>query len=73
MCDTFQGSFDEHFPLLQFSNNNSYYSSIAMAQFEVLNGGRRTYLIGCFEVGESSFHGAYLIFNTLDNVYFKRN
>ncbi|WMV37848.1 hypothetical protein MTR67_031233 [Solanum verrucosum] len=36
----FKGNWDDHFPLIEFSYNNSYHSSISMAQFDVLYGRR---------------------------------
>ena len=32
----FKGSWDDHLPLIEFSYNNSYHSSIGMAPFEAL-------------------------------------
>ena len=34
----FRGSWDDHLPLIEFSYNNIYNSSIAMAPFEALYG-----------------------------------
>ena len=34
----FKGSWDEHLPFVEFSYNNSYQLSIAMAPFEALYG-----------------------------------
>ena len=36
----FQGSWDQHLPLVEFSYNNSYHSSIEMAPYEALYGKR---------------------------------
>ena len=36
----FKGDWDDHFPLIEFSYNNSYHSSIGMAPFEELYGRR---------------------------------
>jgi len=36
----FKGNWDDHLPLIEFSYNNSYHSSIAMAPFEALYGRR---------------------------------
>ena len=41
-------------PLIEFSYNNSYYSSIGMAHFEALYGRRSRSPVGWFGVGESS-------------------
>ena len=34
----FKGSWEEHFPLVEFSYNNSYQASIQMAPYEALHG-----------------------------------
>ena len=36
----FRGSWDDHFPLIDFSYNNSYHSSIGMVPFDVMYGRR---------------------------------
>lgn len=48
----FNGNRDDHLPLIEFANNNSYHSSIVMAPFDALNGRRCKSLVGCFEVSE---------------------
>ena len=48
----FRGSWDNHMPLIDFSYNNSYYSSIGMAPFEALYGRRCRSPVGLFEVRE---------------------
>ena len=50
----FKGSLDDHLPLIEFSYNNSYHSSIRMAPFEELYVRRCRSPVGWFEVGESS-------------------
>ena len=52
-----EGSLDEYFPLIEFSYNNSYHSSILTAQFESLYIRRCRSPIGWFEVGEPSLFG----------------
>ena len=49
----FQGCMAKPLPLFEFSYNNSYRSTIAMAPFEALCGKMCDYPIGCFEVGDS--------------------
>ena len=49
-----KGNSDKHSPLVEFSYNNSYHSSISMAHYEVLYGSRCKSPMGWFEVGESS-------------------
>ena len=46
----FRGSWDDHLPLIEFSNNNSYHSHIGKASCEALYGRRCRYPIGWFEV-----------------------
>ena len=41
----FKGSWDDHLPLIDFSYNNRYHSSISMAPFEALYGRRCRSLI----------------------------
>ena len=50
----FKGNWDEHLPLVEFSYNNSFRSTISMAPFEALYGRSP---IGGFEVGEFSPFG----------------
>ena len=69
----FKGNRDKHLPLLEFSYNNSYHSSISMAPYEDLYGRRCTSPIGWFEVGESSIFGPDLIYKTLPKDYIIRN
>ena len=42
----FKGSRDDHLPLIEFSYNNNYHSSISMAPFEAHYGRRCRYLLG---------------------------
>ena len=51
----FKGSWDEQLPLVEYSYNNSYHSTISMTHFESLCGRRCRSPIGWYEVGESSF------------------
>ncbi|WMV42149.1 hypothetical protein MTR67_035534 [Solanum verrucosum] len=46
----FKGSWDDHLPLIEFSNNNNFHSSIQMAPYEALYGRRCRSPIGSFEV-----------------------
>ena len=52
-----KGSWDEHLPLVEFSYNNSYHSTISMAPFEDLYGRRCRFPVGLFEVGAFSLLG----------------
>ena len=64
----FKGSWDDHLPLIQFSYNNSYHSSIRMEPFEALYGRRCRSPVGSFEVGESSILGPDIIHEALEKV-----
>ena len=57
----FKWSWDRHLPLVEFSYNNNFHSSISMAPYESLYGRRCKSLIGWFEVGEPSLLGLKLI------------
>ena len=50
----FKGSWDDHLPLIEFSYNNNYYSSIQMAPYKALYEHRCRSPVGWFEVGEAS-------------------
>ena len=48
----YKGNSYDHLPLIEFSYNNSYHSSISMAPFEELHGRRCQTMVGWFEVGQ---------------------
>ena len=58
-----KGSWEEHFPLVEFAYNNSYQASIQMAPYEALYGRSCRSPICWTEVGESSITGPDLIRN----------
>ena len=64
----FKGSWDDHLPLIQFTYNNSFYSSIGMAPFEALYGRKYRSLIGWFEVGEAVVSGPDSVFEAMEKV-----
>ena len=64
----FTGIWNDHLPLIEFSYNNNYHSSIGMAPFEELYGRRCRSPIGWFEVGESSILGPEIIHEALEKV-----
>jgi hypothetical protein len=64
----FGGSWDVHLPLMEFSYNNSYHSSIKAAPFEALYGRKYRTPICWFEVGEGQLTGPELIMTTTDKV-----
>ena len=63
-----KGSWEEHFPLLKFSYNNSYQASIQMAPYEALYGRPCRSPLCWTEVGESSITGPDLIRDTSEKV-----
>ena len=64
----FKGSWEEHLPLVEFSYNNSYQTSIQMTPYEALYGRPCRSSICWTEVGESSIKGPDLIRDTTEKV-----
>ena len=64
----FKGSWEEHFPLVEFAYNNSYQAIIQMAPYEALYGRPCRSPIYWMEVGESSTTGPALIRDTTEKV-----
>ncbi|XP_055960623.1 uncharacterized protein LOC126668412 [Mercurialis annua] len=64
----FQGSWDTHLPLIEFSYNNSYHASIEMAPYEALYGRKCRSPICWEEVGERKLSGAEIIQITSEKV-----
>ncbi|CAN4123902.1 unnamed protein product [Withania somnifera] len=64
----FKGSWDDHFPLIEFSYNNNYHSSIKMAPYEALYGRKCRSPIGWFEVGEIVLLGPDLVQQAMEKV-----
>ena len=56
-----KGSWEEHFPLVEFTYNNNYQASIQMEPYEALYGRSCRSLICWTEVGESSITSPDLI------------
>ena len=63
-----QGSWEEHFPLVEFAYNNGYQASIQMASYEALYGRPCKSPLCWTEVGESSITGPDLIRDTFKKV-----
>ena len=63
-----KGSWEEHFPLVEFAYNNSYHASIQMAPYEALYGMSCRSPLCWTEVGESSITGPDLIKDTSEKV-----
>nr|GEZ94497.1 putative reverse transcriptase domain, ribonuclease H-like domain, aspartic peptidase domain protein [Tanacetum cinerariifolium] len=57
----FGGSWDTHLPLVEFSYNNSYYTSIKCAPFEALYGRKCRSPVIWTEVGESQLVGLEIV------------
>ena len=67
-----KGNWDKHLPLVEFSYNNSFHSSICMAPYEAMHGRRSTSVIEWFEVGEPFLLGPDLIYKTLEKLHIIR-
>ncbi|KAD6454703.1 hypothetical protein E3N88_09409 [Mikania micrantha] len=64
----FGGSWDVHLPLVEFSYNNSYHTSIQCAPFEALYGRKCRSPVYWSEVGENRIIGPELIQETTDKI-----
>ncbi|GKB59993.1 putative reverse transcriptase domain-containing protein, partial [Tanacetum coccineum] len=64
----FGGNWDTHLPLVEFSYNNSYHSSVKCAPFEALYGRKCQTPIAWAEVGESKLFGPDIVQETTDKI-----
>nr|GEW77949.1 putative reverse transcriptase domain-containing protein [Tanacetum cinerariifolium] len=64
----FEGSWDVHLSLVEFSYNNSYHSSVRCAPFEELYGRKCRSLIMWAEVGEGQLIAPELVQETTDKI-----
>src|ERR1044071_2229032 len=64
----FGGSWDEHLPLVEFSYNNSYHSSIQMAPFEMLYGRKCRTPVCWGEVGQRELAPSDLVALTNEKI-----
>ncbi|GKA78568.1 putative reverse transcriptase domain-containing protein [Tanacetum coccineum] len=64
----FGGSWDVHLPLVEFSYNNSYHSSVRCAPFEALYGRKCRSSILWAEVGEGQLIGPELVQETTEKI-----
>nr|GFA06295.1 putative reverse transcriptase domain-containing protein [Tanacetum cinerariifolium] len=64
----FGGNWDTHLPLVDFSYNNSYHSSIKCAPFEALYGRKCRTPIAWTEVGEDKLLGPEIVQETTDKI-----
>ncbi|XP_060182190.1 uncharacterized protein LOC132611839 [Lycium barbarum] len=69
----FQGSWDDHFPLIEFSYDNSYHASIKMAPYEALYGRKCRPRAGWFIVGEANVFGPELVHQAIEKMYDDEN
>ncbi|GKA66466.1 putative reverse transcriptase domain-containing protein [Tanacetum coccineum] len=65
----FGGSWDAHLPLIEFSYNNSYHTSVKCAPFEALYGRKCRSPVIWTEVGESQLIGPELVQETTENIF----
>ncbi|GJR34441.1 putative reverse transcriptase domain-containing protein [Tanacetum coccineum] len=65
----FGGSWDTHLPLVEFSYNNSYHTSIKCAPFEALYGRKCRSPMIWTEVGESQLIGPELVQETTEKIF----
>ncbi|KAI3745515.1 hypothetical protein L1987_58629 [Smallanthus sonchifolius] len=64
----FGNSWETHLPLVEFSYNNSYHTSIMAAPFEALYGWKCRPPICWAEVGDSQLTGPELLFETFEKI-----
>ncbi|GKC88115.1 putative reverse transcriptase domain-containing protein, partial [Tanacetum coccineum] len=64
----FEGSWDVHLPLVEFSYNNSYHSSVRCVPFEALYGRKFRFLIMWTEVREGQLIGSELVQETTEKI-----
>ncbi|KAI3704334.1 hypothetical protein L1987_74552 [Smallanthus sonchifolius] len=69
----FGGNWDSHLPLIEFSYNNSYHTSINMTPFEALYGRKCRSPICWNEIGEAQITGPELIQETTDKIFLIRD
>ncbi|GJR35802.1 putative reverse transcriptase domain-containing protein [Tanacetum coccineum] len=65
----FGGSWDTHLPLIEFSYNNSYHTSIKCAPFEALYGQKCRSPVIWTEVGESQLIGPEIVQETTEKIF----
>ena len=64
----FGGQLEQYLPLMEFTYNNSYHSSIQMAPFEALYGRKCRSPVGWFETGETKLLGPDLVQDAVKKV-----
>ena len=63
-----KGILDDHLPLIEFSYNNSYHSSIVIEPFKDLYERTCRSTIGWFEIGEFALLGSEAIYEAIEKV-----
>ncbi|GJS19333.1 hypothetical protein Tco_0447965 [Tanacetum coccineum] len=69
----FGNGWDRHLPLVEFSYNNSYHTSIKAAPFEALYGRKCRSPVCWAEVGEAQLTGPNIIHETTEKIFKIRN
>nr|KAJ0212322.1 hypothetical protein LSAT_V11C400157430 [Lactuca sativa] len=64
----FQGNWDEHLPLVEFSYNNSFHSSIKMTLYQALYGQKCRTPSCWLKVGEKQFMGPEIVHQTAEKL-----
>ncbi|GJS86359.1 putative reverse transcriptase domain-containing protein [Tanacetum coccineum] len=64
----FGNGWDKHLPLVEFSYNNSYHTSIKAVRFEALNGRKCRSPVYWAEVGDSQLTGPEIIHETTEKI-----
>nr|GEZ42576.1 putative reverse transcriptase domain-containing protein [Tanacetum cinerariifolium] len=64
----FGKGWDRHLPLVEFSYNNSYHTSIKVAPFEALYGQKCRSPICCVEVGDAQLTGLEIVHETNEKI-----
>ncbi|GJV92817.1 putative reverse transcriptase domain-containing protein [Tanacetum coccineum] len=65
----FENGWDRHLPLVEFSYNNSYHTSIKAAPFEALYGRKGRLPVCWAEVREAQLTGPEIIHETTENIF----
>ncbi|GJT50421.1 reverse transcriptase domain-containing protein [Tanacetum coccineum] len=69
----FGSSWDRHLPLVKFSYNNSYHTSIKAAPYETLYGRKCRSPVCWSEVGDTQLTGPELIQDTIEKIIQNKN
>ncbi|GKB89777.1 putative reverse transcriptase domain-containing protein [Tanacetum coccineum] len=69
----FGNGWDNHLPLVEFSYNNSYHTSIRATPFKLLYGRKCRSLICWTGVGDSQLTGPEIIYKTIEKIVHIRN